>query len=591
MVRVTTRGGETVDFLILSAGFGREGPGVLVETDRAEYAWTTPAGREAVAEGTPGDLSVDLSGTPSGRADRLVLQVSADAQLVVEADRPWIRLGLLAGGDPPGAALDHVMRGADRIRATGEGLARLFGDGLMAGEGARGRADVFELTGQGWRQAAGDFWLIPSTVYDVRMGDDDLRIESRGRIEIWGDAVSSLDKAGADGALIRGGDDRIDARDAQEGVRRPDPAALIGDVGTVGAGWSFRGGDDLLIAPRAAGAALTGDVLSGDRDSYLYCGDDELRGGRGDDILFGDAQDLLESFVSILPGADVLRGGRGADTLYGDLRGAGPDMLLIEPARNPGRSVGDDRIYGGAGRDRAEGGWGADRIFGGEGRDRLHGDAGADRIAGEGGADRLQGGGGRDRLDGGAEDDRLFGNGGADRIEGGAGADALHGGAGGDRARGGGGADRIEGDGGRDRLWGEGGRDRIDGEAGRDRLWGGGGRDRLDGAGGADRLEGGAGADVLRGGGDDDHLHGGGGRDRLFGGAGADVFRLQRGGGTDVVEDFDPDADWLSVQRALGEARVEDVGRGVAVSAGGASLLLLGVALEDLDPGVHHWLG
>ena len=98
MVRVTTSGGETVDFLVLSSGFGRDGPGVLSQPGGIDrYVWTTPAGRTATAEGGFETLSVGLDGVPSGRAETLEVAVSAEATLLIEADRPWIRLGLLAG--------------------------------------------------------------------------------------------------------------------------------------------------------------------------------------------------------------------------------------------------------------------------------------------------------------------------------------------------------------------------------------------------------------------------------------------------------------------------------------------------------------
>tara|TARA_R110000751_G_scaffold18893_2_gene57137 strand:- start:6710 stop:8524 length:1815 start_codon:yes stop_codon:yes gene_type:complete len=604
MVRVLARGAESVDLLVLSAGFGREGAGELTGNlvmDR--YSWTTSDGLAAKATGEAGTLRVNLSDVPSGRAETLTLAVAEATKLTIEADRPWIRLGQLAGGDPPGLAFDPILRGKDRFRAEGGGDVRLFGDGVMAQDHDKARADVFELSGAGGRQAVGDFWLVPSTLFQVRMGDDDFRIDSRGAIHVWGDAAMLLDKAGDDGAQVRGGDDRLDARDALEGVRRPGSPVLVGDVGEVGVGWLLRGGDDLLIAPRKAGASLLGDVLSGDGQARLFCGDDVLRGGRGDDFLFGDAQNLVEEGVGFRPGSDVLRGGRGADTLYGDAREISDHTVRL------GRDPGADRLFGGAGRDRAEGGWGDDRIFGGEGGDRLYGDQGGDRLEGEAGGDRLWGGLGADRLTGGADGDRLYGEAGEDAIFGGAGSDALWGGAGGDRLLGEGGKDRLRGNGGRDELLGAAGGDRIDGGSGRDALFGGGGgdvarggreddavhggggRDRLRGGGGEDELFGGGGADTLSGGNGDDWLEGGAGRDLLIGDAGADVFRLARGGGDDVAEDFDPDVDWLSVARALGAVDVHEAARGVYVSAGGASILLLGVALGELDPVAHDWLG
>lgn len=90
--------------------------------------------------------------------------------------------------------------------------------------------------------------------------------------------------------------------------------------------------------------------------------------------------------------------------------------------------------------------------------------------------------------------------------------------------------DVINGRGGNDRITGDSGNDRLLGNAGNDTLIGGAGDDRLSGGQGADRLTGGPGADVLSG------------------GRGADVFIFQRGGGQDVIVDFQDGTDKLLAQ-------------------------------------------
>ena len=75
-------------------------------------------------------------------------------------------------------------------------------------------------------------------------------------------------------------------------------------------------------------------------------GDDEIRGGNGDDVLTGD---------------------RDADWLHG---GAGHDRLIGGP--------GDDVLWGGSGHDHLHGGDGADVLDGGPGNDSLIGGDGAD---------------------------------------------------------------------------------------------------------------------------------------------------------------------------------------------------------------------
>jgi Ca2+-binding RTX toxin-like protein len=109
-------------------------------------------------------------------------------------------------------------------------------------------------------------------------------------------------------------------------------------------------------------------------------GDDVLRGGDGNDIIFGDSiyvdhQDGgWDVFVSNNPGKDlddlrsILAGshadyGRegsvgGNDTLYG---GAGNDILYGQG--------GDDTLYGDSGNDRLIGGTGDDILWGGTGSD------------------------------------------------------------------------------------------------------------------------------------------------------------------------------------------------------------------------------
>jgi hypothetical protein len=84
-----------------------------------------------------------------------------------------------------------------------------------------------------------------------------------------------------------------------------------------------------------------------------------------------------------------LRGGRGNDDLRG---GAGDDRLL--------GGSGNDTIRGGAGDDWIEGGDGCDTLFGGDGDDVLLGGRGADSIKGGNGDDVLGRDDCRDRLDG-----------------------------------------------------------------------------------------------------------------------------------------------------------------------------------------------
>ena len=66
----------------------------------------------------------------------------------------------------------------------------------------------------------------------------------------------------------------------------------------------------------------------------------------------------------------------------------------------------------------------------------------------------------------------------------------------------------------------------------------GGGNDKLYGFGGNDKLEGKGGNDYLNGGSGNDLLHGGNGKNILIGGKGKDTFKLTKGKGYDLIQDF-----------------------------------------------------
>jgi len=89
--------------------------------------------------------------------------------------------------------------------------------------------------------------------------------------------------------------------------------------------------------------------------SEAEAGDDILKGGSGDDVLYGQA------------GSDSLRGGGGEDVLHG---GTGGDTLKGEGD--------DDELYGGGGDDTLKGDGGDDVLYGGDGDDVLVGGGGED---------------------------------------------------------------------------------------------------------------------------------------------------------------------------------------------------------------------
>ena len=187
------------------------------------------------------------------------------------------------------------------------------------------------------------------------------------------------------------------------------------------------GSNDGTVDPRSADAfgeidAEAAVLLRNPELTAASGGNDDLRGGDGQDTLFGNGGD------------DILHGGEGADALSGD--------------------EGNDTLHGNSGNDDMSGGTGADRIFGGTGDDTATGGDGADKLYGGAGNDALTGDAGNDTLVGNEGDDALAGGSGKDFMLGGTGADQLDGGADGDKLVGGTGSDTITGGKGDDHLWG-----------------------------------------------------------------------------------------------------------------------------------------
>ena len=128
------------------------------------------------------------------------------------------------------------------------------------------------------------------------------------------------------------------------------------------------------------------------------------------------------------------------------------------------------------------------------------------------------------------------------------------------------------------------GNDNIVGTAGEDQLFGNSGNDNLAGGEGHDLLDGGKGNDQLNGGSGNDTLVGGSGDDRLAGGSGFDVFAFGKGGGNDVVLDFDKLQDSIRLDdgQSIRSSLTSDLnGDGLAdlyiELTGGGSISLLGI--------------
>jgi len=187
------------------------------------------------------------------------------------------------------------------------------------------------------------------------------------------------------------------------------------------------GRNDGAVDPRSPDAFAPVDteatvLIRNPEVTDLSGGDDSLRGGAGEDEIYGGGGD------------DEIHGGDDDDVLSGD--------------------AGNDAVYGGEGNDDISGGAGDDRLYGGAGSDTLSGGDGDDRIQTDGGNDTAYGGDGKDTLVGNDGQEELYGEDGADLILGRGGDDIIFGGAGNDKIVGGSGSDTIEGGAGDDQLWG-----------------------------------------------------------------------------------------------------------------------------------------
>jgi Ca2+-binding RTX toxin-like protein len=158
------------------------------------------------------------------------------------------------------------------------------------------------------------------------------------------------------------------------------------------------------------------DVLYGNDGSAVA---NVLRGGKGSDSLNGQqGNDTLQGGM----GYDYLMGGTGADFADYSDRSLAVSVTLIAGATVHARVNGivEDELVS---IENLRGGGGRDRFIGSTGANILDGGAGNDLLAGRAGNDTLYGGAGNDSLTGETGNDRLYGGTGSDLMTGGAGSD------------------------------------------------------------------------------------------------------------------------------------------------------------------------
>ena len=191
-------------------------------------------------------------------------------------------------------------------------------------------------------------------------------------------------------------------------------------------------------------------------------------------------------------------------------------------------------IFGGGGNDTILGGQGQEMLYGGPGDDLIRASAGNDLLSGDAGNDALHAGTGNQTLLGGEGNDTLWGGSGAQLLFGGNGQDGIHGGFGSQTLAGG---------------------------AGNDTLWGGSG---------AQFLQGWEGSDVL---------HAGSGNETLSGGTGRDTFDFATANGHDIITDFQPGQDIITIKSGfagLAHVRVNDLLPHIDADRNGDAVLRVG---------------
>jgi Ca2+-binding RTX toxin-like protein len=186
----------------------------------------------------------------------------------------------------------------------------------------------------------------------------------------------------------------------------------------------------------------------------------------------------------------------------------------------------------------------------------------------------LQSSKGNDNLKGDDRDDLIHGHNGHDKIYGGKGKDKLYGDDGNDYLYAGSHNDYARGGSGKDHIWGDTGNDRLHGDGGHDKVYGGKGNDKLYGESGNDRLYGGSGNDLLIG---------GGGKDRVSGQGGRDTFRVQRGGGYTIIEDFTNGQDRIQLGSGRSGLKLKTRGDDVLLYQRGDLMAIVEDAAGDLQ--------
>lgn len=431
-----------------------------------------------------------------------------------------------------GMAGNDTLRGGDGndVLETGSGSDYAFGgagnDSIRGGDIVPGRWSPEYLYGED-----GDDVIVGGSKHAHLYGgagNDDLQAGS-GYQNLYGEDGDDILTSGSGHAQLNGGAgaDRMIGNGFNNSYWIDNPGDVI--VEGVGGGYdTVNSSIDYALAPDlehlnligAAAISGAGNARNNTLTGNMNAAANTLSGGPGDD-----------TYIIGIGDAIVELAGEGAETVYADFSYALGDnlenlMLTGYAAINAAGNSLDNRLVGNSA---------SNMLNGGAGNDYLSGMYGNDIMNGGGGADDLLGGYGNDSyiIDNPEATVTEFSGQGMDTVNSSISYTLTAN------------VERLVLTGLADST-GQGNAlaNVLIGNSAINSLIGGGGGDTLRGMGGNDLLQGEAGNDTLHGGDGDDAMHGDAGIDTLIGGWGSDEYVFGRGGGLDLINDYDSrDAD------------------------------------------------
>ena len=491
------------------------GKGTLTVKGDGSYTFTPPFGG---AEGAPVVVSYtirDGDGDTSSSTLTIINPV-----LVVGSNQNDVGGGVGGSGDDharpnptPGSDIDGAIIG-------GAGPDVLIGDIGGVTSGSYNLTFMIDMSGS---INSSEFSLMKSAInqlLDKFAGVSSLRVEigtfSSGSSQVGGIYTNVGDAQTAISNLVAaGGSTNYQAAlTTLNAMLADDPATtakkivyFLTDGDPTSGAWQnsaqITAGMAGLVALAAAGLEINavGIGLSGSSSANNLNAIDNTSNGYLPVSGFNDLANALGSLFSpVSVGADDLVGGVGNDVIFGDsiyadnADGGWNKFVADNPGKTGGQLL-NELYYNHAayGREGTQGG--NDSLSGGSGNDILYGQKGNDTLLGGDGDDLLVGGSGNDILNGGAGVDTASymdaGSGvtvslavGVAQNTGGAGIDTLSN------------IENLIGSAFGDTLTGDGNANILSGLAGNDTLIGGGGNDTLIGGAGADTMTGGSGKDT-----------------------------------------------------------------------------------------------